>query len=159
MPTEHHPRIFWLDHVAGMKKLQSLDLDDNVVRLRDRSCLEGMKLSYLQCLIDGSTDMTILEELPSLEMVSLAVVGEMDLTSLLSRENPDIRLRFGREIVEFEEYKECESYRGIPNPYADEIMTMRFLRIWKCLREPKSGSGWRRSTAMTGKRRQEVLWQ
>lgn len=103
MPTEHHPRIFWLDHVAGMKKLQSLDLDDNVVRLRDRSCLEGMKLSYLQCLIDGSTDMTILEELPSLEMVSLAVVGEMDLTSLLSRENPDIRLRFGREIVEFEE--------------------------------------------------------
>ncbi len=96
-------RIFWLDHVADMKELQSLDLDDNVVRVRDRSCLKGMKLSYLQCPIDGSTDMTILEELPSLKTVSLAVVGEMDLTSLLSMENPDIRLRFGREIVEFEE--------------------------------------------------------
>ncbi len=96
-------RIFWLDHVAGMKELQSLDLGDNVVRVRDKSCLKGMKLSYLQCPIDGSTDMTILEELPSLETVSLAVVGEMDLTSLLSMENPDIRLLFGREIVEFED--------------------------------------------------------
>lgn len=97
------PRIFWLDHVAGMKELRSLYLDDNAVRVRDKSSLKGMGLSYLQCRVDGSEDIAILNELSSLEKVSLAVTKEMDLTSLLSREKLELRLRFCRVEVEFDE--------------------------------------------------------
>lgn len=97
------PRIFWLDHAAKMRKLRSLYLDDNVIRVRDRDCLKEMKLSYLQCCIDGSTDLTFLEELPSLKRITFAVAEEMDLSSLVLQEDLELRIRFCRETVEFED--------------------------------------------------------
>ena len=96
-------KYFWLDQIAGMKNLLSLDLERSYVRVDNTEKLDGIKLQYLYCYIDDGVDLSFLKELHELERLECAVTEEVDLSQLLGREELSLRLRFCQEHIEFEE--------------------------------------------------------
>lgn len=96
-------RIFWMDQVAGMESMKYLDVNDNILRVRDAQSLKKMELCGLCGTVDKETGVVFLEKLSELEKVTLAVTEEMDLEPLLEREGLALRLTFCQKMVEFEE--------------------------------------------------------